>query len=178
MISERTPFLRRKNKIVNLTVMLSILLMICFVSEETVLAAKKQQQGRQQQQQQQQKKNDEEDYYKILGVSKNANESEIKKAYKKLAIQHHPDKNKDDPEGAKEKFQKIANAYETLSDPDKRAIYDQHGEEGVRKSEMGQNPNANPFGNMNFDDIFKQHFGKGGRTSGFHFNMGGDPFGQ
>ena len=48
-----------------------------------------------------------------------------------MAIKHHPDKNKDDPEAAKHKFQKLAHAYETLSDPEKRRIYDQHGEEGV-----------------------------------------------
>ena len=50
-----------------------------------------------------------------------------------MAIKYHPDKNKDDPEGAKTKFQKIANAYEILSDSDKRAIYDQHGEEGIKR---------------------------------------------
>lgn len=72
------------------------------------------------------------DYYKLLNISKKATEQEIKKAFKKLAIKYHPDKNQDDPEGAKTKFQKIANAYETLSDPDKRRIYDMGGEESVR----------------------------------------------
>ena len=61
----------------------------------------------------------EEDYYQILGVKKTATEDQIKKAFKKLAIKHHPDKNPDDPH-AKDKFQKIANAYETLSDSEKR----------------------------------------------------------
>ena len=65
-----------------------------------------------------------EDLYKIMGVKKDATEPEIKKAFKKLAIKYHPDKNQDDPETAKEKFQKIANAYEILSDADKRRIYD------------------------------------------------------
>jgi len=58
-------------------------------------------------------------------VKHNASETEIRKKFKKLAIKFHPDKNKDDPEGAKEKFQKLANAYEVLSDPKKREIYDE-----------------------------------------------------
>lgn len=66
-----------------------------------------------------------EDYYQILGVKKTASDAEIKKAFKKLAIKYHPDKNKDDPEGAKARFQKIANAYEVLSDEEKRRVYDQ-----------------------------------------------------
>ena len=70
-----------------------------------------------------------------MGVKKDASEAEIKKAFKKLAIKYHPDKNQDDPEAAKSKFQKIASAYETLSDPDKRRVYDQRGEEGVREHE-------------------------------------------
>ena len=71
-----------------------------------------------------------------MGLKRDASEDEIKKAFKKLAIKYHPDKNQDDPEGAKEKFQKIANAYETLSDPEKRRIYNQQGEEGVRQHEQ------------------------------------------
>ena len=76
-----------------------------------------------------------EDYYKILGVKRSATDAQIKKAFKKLAIKYHPDKNADDPEGAKEKFQKVAQAYETLSDPEKRKIYDVSGEEGVNQHE-------------------------------------------
>ena len=115
-----------------------------------------------------------------MGVKRDASDQEIKKAFKKLAIKYHPDKNQDDPEGAKEKFQKIANAYETLSDEEKRRIYDQQGEEGVREHEQrggaggggGQN-----FGGMNMDDIFEQMFGGGrGRGGGFHFNSGGQQF--
>jgi DnaJ family protein B protein 4 len=60
-----------------------------------------------------------------MGVKPDATEDQIKKAFKKQAIKYHPDKNRDDPEKAKEKFQKIANAYEVLSDPDKRRVYDQ-----------------------------------------------------
>ena len=60
-----------------------------------------------------------------MGVKPDATEDQLKKAFKKQAIKYHPDKNRDDPEKAKEKFQKIANAYEVLSDPDKRRVYDQ-----------------------------------------------------
>ena len=77
-----------------------------------------------------------------------------------MAIKFHPDKNKNDPEGAKQKFQKIANAYETLSDPEKRKIYDQHGEEGVKRQQAGQD--AGGHHHFNADDLFKQFFGGGG----------------
>jgi len=73
------------------------------------------------------------DYYQVLGLKRGASEEQIKKAFKKMAIKFHPDKNKDDPEGAKKKFQTIANAYETLSDPEKKRVYDQHGEEGLKR---------------------------------------------
>lgn len=68
------------------------------------------------------------DYYKILGIQSGANEDEIKKAYRKMALKYHPDKNKDP--NAEEKFKEIAEAYDVLSDPKKRAVYDQYGEEG------------------------------------------------
>ena len=70
------------------------------------------------------------DYYKILGIGKNASEDDIKKAYRKLALKYHPDKNKSS--GAEEKFKEIAEAYEVLSDKKKRDIYDQVGEEGLK----------------------------------------------
>lgn len=69
------------------------------------------------------------DYYKTLGISKGATEEDIKKAYKKQALKWHPDKNKS--ASAEEKFKEIAEAYEVLSDPKKREIYDQYGEEGT-----------------------------------------------
>ena len=78
-----------------------------------------------------------EDYYKILGVKRNASKQEIKKAFKKLSLKYHPDKNKDNPKRAKEMFIKIANAYEVISDDEKRKIYDQYGEEGVKANEQG-----------------------------------------
>ena len=70
------------------------------------------------------------DYYEVLGVSKNASDDEIKKAYKKMAIKYHPDRNPDDKE-AEAKFKEAAEAYDVLRDPQKRARYDQFGPEGV-----------------------------------------------
>ena len=117
-----------------------------------------------------------EDYYKILGVKRNASKQEIKKAFKKLSLKYHPDKNKDNPKRAKEMFIKIANAYEVLSDDEKRKIYDQYGEEGVKANEQGGNPGGAHFNfdNMGFEEIFNQFFG-GGKGGGarFTFNMGG-----
>lgn len=84
------------------------------------------------------------EYYDILKVSPSASESEIKKAYRKLAKEYHPDKNKDD-QNANEMFQKVAEAYEILSDPDKRAMYDEHGKEGLQ-----QTPGNDPFGFESF----------------------------
>ncbi|MBX2873804.1 MAG: molecular chaperone DnaJ [Saprospiraceae bacterium] len=90
------------------------------------------------------------DYYEVLGVSKSADQSEIKKAYRKLAIKFHPDKNPDNKE-AEEKFKEAAEAYEILSDADKKARYDRYGHAGV-------NPNAGGFsgGGMTMEDIFQQ----------------------
>jgi DnaJ family protein C protein 16 len=116
-----------------------------------------------------------EDYYKLLGVKRNASKHDIKKAFKKLSLKYHPDKNKDNPEKAKEKFIKIANAYEVLSDDEKRKIYDQYGEEGVKANEQGGGGGAHfNFEGMGLDDIFKQFFGGGGGGGArFTFNMGG-----
>lgn len=72
------------------------------------------------------------DYYKILGIGKAAADDEIKKAYRKLALKFHPDKNKEP--GAEEKFKEIAEAYEVLSDKKKRDVYDKYGEEGLKGS--------------------------------------------
>lgn len=70
------------------------------------------------------------DYYKILGISKSAKDDEIKKAYRKMALRYHPDKNK--TIGAEEKFKEVAEAYEVLSDKKKRDVYDRYGEEGLK----------------------------------------------
>lgn len=87
------------------------------------------------------------DYYKILGVEKGASEDEIKKAYRKMAMQYHPDKNPDNPE-AEAKFKEAAEAYDTLSSPDKKANYDRYGSNGPSGSYNGG------FGGFNMDDIF------------------------
>ena len=79
------------------------------------------------------------DFYKILGVKKNANTNQIKKAYRKMAKEMHPDKNKDDPE-ATQKFQDLGAAYEVLSDEDKRKKYDRCGEECLKEGDVGGDP--------------------------------------
>lgn len=109
------------------------------------------------------------DYYEVLGVSKSANADEIKKAYRKLAIQYHPDKNPDNPE-AEDKFKEAAEAYEVLSNPDKKARYDQFGHQG-----LGGNGGYSG-GGMNMEDIFSQFgdiFGGGGFGSFFGGGGGG-----
>ncbi|KFW92885.1 DnaJ subfamily B member 5, partial [Phalacrocorax carbo] len=83
------------------------------------------------------------DYYKILGIQFSANEDEIKKAYRKMALKYHPDKNKDP--NAEEKFKEIAEAYDVLSDPKKRAIYDQYGEEGLKTGGGSSGGSGNTF---------------------------------
>lgn len=93
------------------------------------------------------------DFYKILNVKKSANTNEVKKAYRKLAKELHPDKNKDDP-NASEKFSDLSAAYEVLSDADKRKLYDRCGEECVKKEGMmdgGMDPFASFFGDYGFN---------------------------
>lgn len=120
-----------------------------------------------------------EDYYKILGVPRNADEAAIKKAFKKMSLKYHPDKNRDKPEWAREQYVKVANAYETLSDPEKRRIYDQRGEEGVRQHEgMKNQGGGGGFQGFSHEDIFSQFFGGGGGGGGFRFNFGGGGFHQ
>lgn len=109
------------------------------------------------------------DYYEVLGVSKGATAEEIKKAYRKMAIQYHPDKNPDNPE-AEEKFKEAAEAYEVLSNPEKRQRYDQFGHQG-----LGGNGGYGS-GGMNMEDIFSQFgdiFGGGGFESFFGGGRGG-----
>ncbi|KAJ4458963.1 putative DnaJ shv [Paratrimastix pyriformis] len=106
------------------------------------------------------------DYYKVLGVERTATTKEIKKAYKKLSLKYHPDKNPGDKE-AEAKFMEIANAYEVLSDDSKRQIYNQYGEEGLKQGSPAQGGGfsfTNPF------DIFRRMQGGGG----FGFE-GGNP---
>src|SRR5919107_4723308 len=101
------------------------------------------------------------DPYEVLGVSRTASETEIKKAFRKLARELHPDVNTDDPE-AEEKFKAAAEAYEILSDPERRSVYDRYGHEGLSSS--GFHSTFQGFGS--FSDIFDAFFG------------GGDPFGS
>ena len=110
------------------------------------------------------------DYYEVLGVSKSASESEIKKAYRQMALKYHPDKNPDDKE-AEEKFKEAAEAYEVLSNPEKKGRYDQFGHAG-----MGGAGNGGYGGGMNMDDIFSQFgdiFGGGGNPFESFFGGGG-----
>ncbi|CAI9087391.1 OLC1v1021448C1 [Oldenlandia corymbosa var. corymbosa] len=122
------------------------------------------------------------DYYSILKVDKNANDDELKKAYRKLAMKWHPDKNPTNKKEAEAKFKQISEAYEVLSDPEKRAIYDQYGEEGLKGQvpppgaggptgatffQTGDGPNVFRFNPRNANDIFAEFFGF----------SGGSPFG-
>lgn len=85
------------------------------------------------------KKKASKDYYEILGVHKRANKKQIKKAYRKLVKKYHPDNNKDRANWAKKQFIEVTKAYETLSDPEKRKIYDMGGEEAVNQAEQREN---------------------------------------
>jgi molecular chaperone DnaJ len=103
------------------------------------------------------------DYYEVLGLSRNASETELKKAYRQLALKFHPDKNNGDPE-AEEKFKEAAEAYEVLKDPNKRQTYDQFGHEGLKKSGFS-GPQGFEDIFSSFGDIFGDFFGGGGRSS-------------
>src|SRR6187551_2385170 len=112
------------------------------------------------------------DFYEVLGVTKNATQDEIKKSYRKVAMQHHPDRNPGD-KAAEEKFKEAAEAYEVLSDSDKRAQYDRFGHAGVSGNGRGghsQNMDDifSQFGDIFGEDIFGSFFGGGGgqRTRG------------
>ena len=90
---------------------------------------------------------DNQKYYDLLELPKNCTEDEIKKSYRKMAMKYHPDRNKDNKEKAEENFKKISNAYNILSDKNKRNLYDKYGESGLSDTlDMGGGPN--------FDDIF------------------------
>jgi len=109
------------------------------------------------------------DFYETLGLAKNASDEEIKKAYRKLAMKHHPDRNPDD-KGAEEKFKEAKQAYEILSDPQKRAAYDRFGHAGVDPN-AGAAPGGAGMGGFAeaFGDIFGDIFGgatRGGRPGG------------
>lgn len=120
------------------------------------------------------------DYYEVLGVSKNVSEKDIRRAYRKLARQHHPDQNPDDKEAAEERFKAIGEAYGVLSDPKKRKQYDQFGKQGLQNNGMGGG-----FSNIDAHEIFRMFMGgnSGGpggfRMGGMGGSMGGGfPFGD
>ncbi|KAG9453414.1 hypothetical protein H6P81_006318 [Aristolochia fimbriata] len=109
------------------------------------------------------------DYYKILQVDRSAKDDDLKKAYRKLAMKWHPDKNPNSKKEAEAKFKQISEAYDVLSDPQKRAVYDQYGEEGLKgqvpppgytpAGPSGGMPNMFKFNPRSADDIFSEFFG-------------------
>jgi molecular chaperone DnaJ len=101
------------------------------------------------------------DAYEVLGVGRDADEQQIKKAFRRLARELHPDVNSEDPQAA-EKFKEAAEAYEILSDPERRATYDRYGYEGLRSG--GYRPNFDAFGSLG--DLFGAFFGEGGIFGG------------
>lgn len=126
------------------------------------------------------------DYYQTLGVSKTASDNDIKKAYRKLAMQYHPDRNKGN-KSAEAKFKEINEAYETLKDPQKKAAYDRYGHDAYKNAASGGgfNPNAGGFSDFNFSgfsrggsspfsDIFEDFFSAaGGMGGGVHEELRG-----
>jgi DnaJ-class molecular chaperone len=122
------------------------------------------------------------DYYKILGISRGASDDDIKKAYRKLALKYHPDKNKE--ASAEEKFKEVAEAYEILSDPKKKEIYDKYGEEGLKMNgggggPSGPSPSHGQGNNYTYtwsgdpNETFRMFFGNSNPFAGF-FGGGGD----
>ena len=103
------------------------------------------------------------DFYSVLGVSRSANDAEIKKAYRKLAAKFHPDK----PTGDEGKFKEISEAYETLSDTEKRAMYDQYGSDYESRQGGFGGFGGQGGGGAGYDDIFSSMFGGGGGHGGF-----------
>nr|KAE8934371.1 hypothetical protein PF009_g15659 [Phytophthora fragariae] len=124
------------------------------------------------------------DYYETLGIQKTATEDEIKRAYRKMAIRYHPDKNLDNKEEAEVKFKEIGEAYSVLSDADKRRQYDRFGKAGVGGAAAGgAGPGMHPFQGQDAEEIFRTFFGgqdpfsmffqEGMRGGGGMHNFGG-----
>ncbi|XP_041358594.1 dnaJ homolog subfamily B member 4-like [Gigantopelta aegis] len=122
------------------------------------------------------------DYYKILGVPRGAKEDEIKKGYRKMALKYHPDKNKS--YGSEEKFKEIAEAYDVLSDPKKKAVYDKYGEDGLKGGAYGPSA-SNVRGGQNFHytfsgnphETFRMFFGDENPFESFFSTGGGGRLG-
>ncbi|CAI0461065.1 unnamed protein product [Linum tenue] len=117
------------------------------------------------------------DYYKILQVDRSASDDDLKKAYRKLAMKWHPDKNPTNKKDAEAKFKQISEAYEVLSDSQKRAVYDQYGEEGLKGQVPPPNaemPSSFRFNPRSADDIFAEVFGQSSPFGG----MGGRSYGE
>ena len=115
------------------------------------------------------------DYYEVLGVSRSTSADEIKKAYRRLAMKYHPDRNKDDA-SAESRFKEAKEAYEVLSDSDKRATYDQFGHDGLKSAGMGGGRvgfGAEGFSDI-FGDVFGDIFGGGTRRGGSQVFRGAD----
>ncbi|MGB5884413.1 MAG: DnaJ domain-containing protein, partial [Desulfobulbales bacterium] len=111
------------------------------------------------------------DYYEVLGIKKDSSAQDIKKAYRKLAMKYHPDRNKGDKE-AEEKFKKLSEAYAVLSDPEKRKEYDTFGASGFQQRYSQEDI----FRGFDLGDILKE-FGLGGMKGGFRASSGqGSPF--
>ena len=116
------------------------------------------------------------DYYQILGVTKSSSPDEIKKAYRKLALEHHPDRNKGD-KVSEEKFKEVTKAYEVLSDPQKKQTYDQFGHAAFEQG-AGQGPfgGGNPFSGQQQGGPFSYTYTTGRNAGGFDFGGFSDPF--
>jgi len=104
------------------------------------------------------------DYYEVLGVARDASEKDIKKSYRRVAMKFHPDRNPDDA-NAEEKFKEASEAYEVLSDAQKRGIYDQYGHAGIEQNAGGGGAGAGNFSDI-FGDVFGDIFGGGGGRQG------------
>ena len=112
------------------------------------------------------------DYYEVLGIGRDASEADLKKSYRRLAMQHHPDRNEGDLD-SEAKFKEAKEAFEVLNDPRKRAAYDQFGHAGVDSSAGGGGGGAAGFGDI-FDTVFGDIFGNGGTRGGNRAYRGSD----